>query len=90
MIFIATCSQDATTDIVAKEFGANDLFRFNIDKPKDFAWDFHRSGFRVGDKTNGKEITDKTFSSFYLRKPMYFDLIDIPKTGWLIDCQGAM
>lgn len=81
MIFIATCSQDTTTDIVAKEFDANDLFRFNIDKPKDFAWDFHREGFRVANKTNGKEITDKTLSSFYLRKPMYFDLIDIPKYG---------
>ena len=26
-------------------------------------------------------MTDKTLTSFYLRKPMYFDLIDVPKYG---------
>lgn len=81
MIFISTCSQDTTTDIVMKEFGSDDILRFNIDKPNDFTWDFHRSGFQIADKANGREITDKTLTSFYLRKPMYFDLIDIPKYG---------
>ena len=81
MIFISTCSQDTTTSIVMKELDANDVFRFNIDKPMDFAWDFHRNGFRIVDKISGKEITDRTFTSFYLRKPMYFDHIDIPKFG---------
>ena len=83
MIFIATCSQDTTTDIVMKELDANDVLRFNIDKPEDFAWDFHRNGFRIADKSSGKEITEKTFTSFYLRKPLYFDRIDIPKFGCL-------
>ena len=50
MIFIPTCSRDTTTDIVAKEFDENDILRFNIDKPEDFAWDFHRGGFRIADK----------------------------------------
>ena len=81
MIFISTCSQDTTTDIVMKELDVNDVLRFNIDKPADFAWDFHRNGFRIIDKTSGKEITEKTLTSFYLRKPMYFDLIDVPKHG---------
>ena len=81
MIFISTCSQDTTTDIVMKELDANNVLRFNIDRPENFTWDFHRAGFHVTDKTNGKEITDNTLTSFYLRKPMYFDLIDVPKFG---------
>ena len=81
MIFISTCSQDTTTDIVMKELDANDVLRFNIDRPEDFTWDFHRAGFRVTDKVNGREITDKSLTSFYLRKPMYFDFIDVPKYG---------
>ena len=63
------------------ELDANNIFRFNIDKPDDFAWDFHRDGFRIVDKVSGKELTDKTLTSFYLRKPMYFDYIDVPKHG---------
>ena len=81
MIFIATCSQDTTTDIVMKELDDSSVLRFNIDKPEDFTWDFHSGGFRITDKPSGKEITEKTLSSFYLRKPMYFDLIAIPKFG---------
>ena len=81
MIFISTCSQDTTTDIVIRELNAHDVLRFNIDKPEDFVWDFHRAGFRIADKANGKAITDKSITSFYLRKPMYFDLIDVPSFG---------
>ncbi len=81
MIFISTCSQDTTTDIVMKELDPQGVLRFNIDKPEDFTWDFHPSGFRIVDKASGKEITERTFTSFYLRKPMYFDLIDIPRFG---------
>ena len=81
MIFISTCSQDTTTDIVMKELDAADVLRFNIDKPEDFAWDFHRDGFRIADKASGREITEKSLTSFYLRKPMYFDLIDVPQHG---------
>ena len=83
MIFIATCSQDETTDIVMEALDANNVLRFNIDKPEDFAWDFHADGFRIIDKVSGREITDKSLTSFYLRKPMYFDLIDVPKFGCL-------
>ena len=64
-----------------RDLDATDVLRFNIDKPENFAWDFHRDGFRIVDKTNGREITEKTFSSFYLRKPMYFKLIDVPQHG---------
>ena len=81
MIFISTCSQDTTTDIVMGELDATDVLRFNIDKPGDFTWDFHRAGFRIVDRTSGREITEKTFTSFYLRKPMYFELIDVPRHG---------
>ncbi|MBR1920478.1 MAG: hypothetical protein IJ829_00585 [Kiritimatiellae bacterium] len=83
MIFIPTCSQDATTDIVTGELDANNVFRFNIDKPDDFAWDFHRNGFLISYKVNKKEISEKSLTSFYPRKPMYFDYIDVPKFGCL-------
>ena len=81
MIFISTCSQDTTTDIVMKELDADGVLRFNVDEPENFAWDFHQDGFRIADKIGGREITEKTLTSFYLRKPMYFDLIDVPKYG---------
>ena len=81
MIFISTCSQDTTSEIVMRELNADDVLRFNIDKPEDFVWDFHRAGFRVADKASGKEMTDRSLTSFYLRKPMYFNLIDVPSFG---------
>ena len=81
MIFIFTCSQCETTDIVMREFDENDVLRFNIDKPDDFAWDFHRCGFRIVDKTSGREISNKNFTSFYLRKPIFFNRIDVPWFG---------
>ena len=81
MIFIPTCSQDTTADIVMKELDARDVLRFDIDRPENFTWDFHRRGFRIADRSGGKEITETTLTSFYLRKPMYFDLIDVPKYG---------
>ena len=49
MIFTFTFSQDETTDIVMKELDTNDVLRFNIDKPDDFAWDFHNGGFSIAD-----------------------------------------
>ncbi len=64
-----------------REFDTNEIFRFNIDKPNDFVWDFHANRFRIVDMISGKEITEKTLTSFYLRKPMYFDHIDVPKFG---------
>jgi len=81
MIFISTCSQDETTDIVMKELDANDVLRFNIDRPDDYSWDFCRNGFRIVDKASGKKATEATLTSFYLRKPMYFERIDVPKFG---------
>lgn len=81
MIFIPTCSQDTTADIVTRELDTSEVFRFNIDKPDNFVWDFHADGFRVADKVLGKEITEKTLTSLFLRKPMYFDYIDVPKFG---------
>ena len=81
MIFISTCSQDTTTDIVMNELDSNDVLRFNIDRPEDYVWDFNGNGFRIADKANGKVITDKSLTSFYLRKPMYLDTIDVPQYG---------
>ena len=81
MIFISTCSQDTTTSLVENELETGSVLRFNIDKPDDFAWDFNRDGFRIKDGVSGREITEATLTSFYLRKPMYYERIDVPKDG---------
>lgn len=81
MIFISTCSQDVATDLVANELEPGGVLRFNIDKPGDFAWDFNRDGFCIKDLASGRQITETTLTSFYLRKPMYYDRIDVPKDG---------
>ena len=83
MIFISTCSQDSTADLVIGELGEDNVFRFDIDKPEHYAWDFHADGFHIADHASGKEITGKTLTSFYLRKPMYFEPIDVPRFGCL-------
>ena len=83
MILIATCSQDATTDIVMRELNKGDVLRFNIDEPGDFTWDFHRGGFRISNKVADKEISDKSLTAFYLRKPLYTTFIDVPRFGCL-------
>ena len=83
MIFIATCSQDTTTDIVMKELDLDNVLRFNLDKAEDYVWDFNANGFSILDKNHGKRISNDTLSSFYLRKPLYTDFIDVPSFGCL-------
>lgn len=83
MIFISTCSQDVTVDLLLPELRDLPTFRFNIDQPKDYTWDFSRNGFEITDLKNGASISTRTLSSFYRRKPVYFETIDIPKAGCL-------
>ena len=66
-----------------KKLDVSNVLRFNIDKPEDFTWDFHRAGFLIKDRVSRKEITNKNITSFYLRKPLYFNCIDVPKFGCL-------
>ncbi|MBQ5531013.1 MAG: hypothetical protein IIT98_03310, partial [Kiritimatiellae bacterium] len=67
--------------LVATELEPGGILRFNIDKPGDFAWDFNRDGFYIKDLASGRQISETTLTSFYLRKPMYYDRIDVPKDG---------
>ena len=83
MIFICTCSQDGTVDLLLPYIKSAHPFRFNIDKPEDYAWDFSRQGFEIRHLKDGTTINSSTLSSFYLRKPMYFTLFDVPKDGCL-------
>lgn len=83
MIFICTCSQDATVDLLLPYLEDIPLFRFNIDKPEDYTWDFSWAGFEISNIKTGVTINSSTLSSFYLRKPMYFTVFDIPKDGCL-------
>lgn len=83
MIFIFTCSQDTTVDLIVPLLKDRQLFRFNIDKSDDFTWTFSRSGFKITNIRDHISIDRDSLSAFYLRKPMYFESIDIPKEGCL-------
>lgn len=83
MIFICTCSQDTSTDILLPLLNGTSTFRFDIDKPENFTWDFSKQGFTISDLESGKTIDSENLSSFYLRKPLYINAIDVPKEGCL-------
>ena len=85
MIFICTCSQDTTTDLLLPFLGNLPTFRFNIDKPEDYIWMFCRHGFEIKNIRSQSVINSQTLSSFYLRKPIYFEGLDVPKEGSLAD-----
>lgn len=85
MIFICTCSQDTTTDLLLPSLGDLPTFRFNIDRTEDYTWMFCRHGFAIKDIRSQSVINSRTLSSFYLRKPIYFKGLDIPKEGSLAD-----
>lgn len=61
------------------------MFRFNIDKPEDYIWNFCRQSFEIQNIRTQSTINSHTLSSFYLRKPIYFDGLDVPKEGSLAD-----
>lgn len=83
MIFIFTCSQDATTDLLVRHLASTPVFRFDIDKRKDYSWDFSCQGFKMANLKTGESIDSDTLTSFYLRKPLYAEPIDIPSQGCL-------
>jgi len=83
MVFICTCSQDITVDILLPHLRNLPVFRFNIDTPEDYSWDFSKAGFEISDFKSGSRIGTNTLTSFYLRKPIYFNGIDLPKAGCL-------
>jgi len=84
MFFILTCSEDSTTDLLLPYLKEIDVFRFNIDRFMDFRWDFSGNGFSIA-HVNGHSITSETITAFYLRKPVFFERIEIPKEGSLIN-----
>ena len=85
MIFICTCSQDTTTSLLLPHLTEMMTFRFNINRPEDYTWHFSGRGFEISDLRNDTSIDSRAISSFYLRKPIYFDMIDIPKDGCLVN-----
>lgn len=83
MIFVFTCSQEGTFDLLRPLLLDRPIFRFNIDKPEDYTWDFSRNGFEIKNIKDETSISAQTLTSFYLRKPMYIEEIDIPREGCL-------
>lgn len=83
MIFIYTCSQDGSADLLMTHFGNPPIFRFDVDKTAEYSWDFSRQGFEIVHLPTGRSINSGTLTSFYLRKPLHAEPIDIPKEGCL-------
>jgi len=83
MIFIYTCSQDGSTDLLMPHLLDIPIFRFNVDKIEDYIWDFSREGFKITNIKTRNSIDPTTLTSFYLRKPMHVEPLDIPKEGCL-------
>ena len=83
MVFIPTCSEDFTTDLLLPFLeGKAEVFRFDIDRFRDYRWDFSPHGFSILDSA-GLVISEQSLSCFYLRKPIFFDDLDVPKGGLL-------
>lgn len=83
MIFFHTCSQDVTTDLIlAKLSGRAESFRFDVDRWREFSWDFGPRGWSCT-APGGERIGDSTMSCFHLRKPMFLDAIHVPAHGSL-------
>ena len=83
MVFVPTCFEDFTTTLLLPFLERETaVFRFDIDRFRDYRWDFSPGDFSVRDPS-GLEITGKALSCFYLRKPMFFDALDVPKGGLL-------
>ena len=83
MLFVFTCSQEGSFDLVCPFLHNLSVFRFNIDKPEEYAWDFSKQGFAITDLKANATIDSKSISSYYIRKPMYIEAIDVPKDGCL-------
>ena len=82
MLLIITCTEDTTTDMLMTFLNGINVFRFNIDKWREYTWDFSNSGFKVS-SPDGKILTNENIKCAYLRKPIFFDSIDVPKDGCL-------
>ena len=83
MIFLPPCASDATADLLIPFLEREtDVFRFDIDRFRDYRWDESTEGLSIRD-SSGKVLTDRSLSCYYLRKPMFFEDLDVPKGGHL-------
>ena len=82
MLLIITCSEDSTTDLLLPFLKGIEVFRFNINKWNEYAWEFSDKGIFV-QSIDGKILTDKNLKCVYLRKPIFIDKIDVPANGCL-------
>ena len=83
MIFFHTCSQDVTTDLILSKLSYRaESFRFDVDRWRDYAWEFGPGGWSCT-APGGKTIDSTKMSCFHLRKPMFLDAIAVPAHGCL-------
>ena len=81
MIFICTCSQDVTTDLLIDKLRPHAAtFRFDVDRRQDFTWEFGPLSWRCSN-SSGDMVSRETLSCFLFRKPIFVEPIDIPAHG---------
>lgn len=80
MLVLFTCSQDITSDWLMPFLKDIEVFRFDIDKWRQYDWDFSSNGFAAR-SPDGKILTSENAACMYVRKPMFFEMLDIPAGG---------
>jgi hypothetical protein len=73
---IITDSYDATTDVLIKYIGSQNVFRINFDKLNDTTIKITTNEIKL--KVNNIQITDKEISKVLWRKPFNNDL-ELPR-----------
>lgn len=81
MLLILTCSRDASTDMVTARLSDIPIFRFDVDRWRDYAWKIDATGFelRHGDYV----LNSRDLRTVYIRKPIHDGPIDVPAGGSL-------
>lgn len=80
MLAIITCSEDVTTDMLLPFLSEIEVFRFDINRWQEYAWDFSPSGFEVESEC-GQYFNSDILKQIYLRKPIFFSPLNIPAEG---------
>jgi hypothetical protein len=81
MVLVLSSTTDTTTDLILDRLSGLDIFRFNIDRWRDYSWRVDGDGYTLSDPS-GRTCVEEQVRAVYLRK-LIFDpaFIDVPAGG---------
>ncbi len=81
MILLLTSTQCVTTNLLLNYLRGYEVFRFNIDRWRDYSWSITANGYRLEDPI-GRVCEEEQVGAVYFRK-LFFDpiAIDVPANG---------